>query len=644
MKTNLTFFEFDEQSLPSLELDLPPAEEFLLPPLPEFQPEEILLPPLPEPQPEEILLPPLPEPQPEEILLPPLPEPQTVEHLRPEPEISSEPSIPEESPRPTNLASGIRDVMLANDMGALLGQILGGALNRQQNINIRGLADLLGVMETRPEVLNSLRAALQAQLPDIPDERVLAEADTREIAECLLQVGQHVPFKPESLKYLRECASALSIPAEALKELLRSETASAGRTVDLSAMYAFLHSSNLQSPMTLRHLVMVLGNAIVADGVIHANEEPHVEAIRTAVQDAPGVLELFNKLLDRKKPMPLSPVDLPTDLAEQAFRCVVEIELCDYSLKPEEMAYIRETARLLNLSSEMSETVLDQKKRMVNRAFFLKLNKDLSTINQRLWLAGMMLKLLYFNNDKVSPRDIHYLKDALCLVKNETRRLATIRNEIKKLSLEQFTRKCFPHEKHIGFSANSRLDIIRYLLTLATTDREFDVAKIHVIQRIAAMMRFPAQALNQLIHNRLVFMLKDAHVLPTQPKAEPVPLKAEPVPLKAEPVPQTPEKSGNPSPASGKAQTGNKPLTSRFITVKASRKTGRKPELGLARFCSQCGKKVESHIMHHCVHCGAALDVFLANKMLLYAETKPADSSLAGKLPRVPVRLPSPKG
>ncbi len=179
------------------------------------------------------------------------------------------------------------------------------------------------------------------------------------------------------------------------------------------------------------------------------------------------------------------------------FKIILKVISTDLKLCDKEVAYVLQTARLLNLDQKKAKPIIDEAVEFMRFEYFLKLLDGLK-VEQREWLGSVIIKMIYADK-KVSSFERSYLNHITQLLDNDFNKL----QHMKKASGED----PLPDISNHAFATSPRKKVFRYLTEIALQGLEFEPHALKVGREAGKIMGLSPKEMDVVIKEVL-------HILP----------------------------------------------------------------------------------------------------------------------------------
>jgi len=240
---------------------------------------------------------------------------------------------------------------------------------------------------------------------------------------------------------------------------------------------------------TKEWIAKVIGGAVVADGIIQPEERVHLESLFDLLKNEPEAQLIIREVIKSKAPPAIETVEVTSEVAEEIFKCILEICASDHEIKPREIQYINEAAMALGIDTLRAHHFLNIALRKVKIEFFNKLSASIHG-EERIWLASVILKSIYADG-RVDSSEIPYLNDVYQLVGGNVELLEEIKKGAKSPSLTSLPK--------IFFEKDLATEILRYLLEITMGDQDIDAREVEMVRQISYLLRYDEEELEKLI-------------------------------------------------------------------------------------------------------------------------------------------------
>ncbi|MCP4749659.1 MAG: hypothetical protein GY866_02085 [Proteobacteria bacterium] len=411
--------------------------------------------------------------------------------------------------------------------------------------NRGGLGVVLQCFQDYPAIVPSLLELTRLQGSIEIDPIDLNSETAAAVFGRLLKICAAVnEVKPGNILFFREAGAALQLDSEKAKHLIQSEFA---RPLEIQSqirqLYKFLELSNqkLTNPFK-QWIAEVLCGAIIADGVIHPNEIPHLERFSKALNRPTIYSYIYETIRQKKTIASIKPMKIELPIARAILKSVVQICVSDNELHQDEFNYIQKVCRALSIESNKAQELVRILVSEIKRNTFKDLNEKIGLSEQRTWIAAVVFKILYADGHQdLSANEKSYLDDALILLDNDLDKIRVVESDALELPFDELSDVygnfgMIPAEKPSdGESIKQTLQmdstkkrsflwkfrdsacridketsdlIVKYLIEAAISDTDFNSHKVSVIQKVARQLNYNKNTMSELIQDKFNTFLR----------------------------------------------------------------------------------------------------------------------------------------
>ncbi|MBF0280650.1 MAG: TerB family tellurite resistance protein [SAR324 cluster bacterium] len=237
---------------------------------------------------------------------------------------------------------------------------------------------------------------------------------------------------------------------------------------------------------------LVIGYAVTADRIVQAKEIPSLITLIRIVREAPEISAILPDLLRSKRPVMDSTIEVPPEIAEKIFTCVLKICASDRKIQSEEYNFINQVGQTLKIKTSTIHQLVNSQIRNQNKAsFFRQLLRQLNK-EGRYWVSVVILKVI-LSDHRIDHRESHFLKDIYELLHRDSNLL-----EKAKLDAESTSLCDLPPVK---IDEDTSLSILKYLLEIQMNGKELESQELRMIRDIANLLGYPSEKFDNIIES-----------------------------------------------------------------------------------------------------------------------------------------------
>lgn len=264
-----------------------------------------------------------------------------------------------------------------------------------------------------------------------------------------------------------------------------------------------LHLQNLPMPSTLilptfpsglsqdvQHwIAQAIGGAMNADKKKTPQDPNLLAQITNDLGGGEDIRQIIESAIHTENTGMLSPIQLPDSLAKTIFRYLLVLCILDRNLATEEIHYINNIGKLLNIEAVEKRQIFKQTIFHEKERFFHQLMDQLSA-EERFWLAIMILKVIYAD-EQVHQKELPYFNNVVELLKDTGHSIKSVKQESTHQPIEAF--------QQIHLSEEASHWVLEYLLGIVMIDQDCTDEELDNIRKIAKLLQYNHEKLEELI-------------------------------------------------------------------------------------------------------------------------------------------------
>ncbi|MDX2471974.1 MAG: hypothetical protein QNL04_15495 [SAR324 cluster bacterium] len=237
--------------------------------------------------------------------------------------------------------------------------------------------------------------------------------------------------------------------------------------------------------------------AVIADGEMKEIQLKELGKYFDLMESADEPSKAAKETLMKVKPPYQDSLKVDDKKATGIFRIILKVISTDFVLCDKEVAFILQTARLLNLDQAKAKPIIDEIIEDMRFEYFLKLLESIKK-EQREWLSAVIIKMIYADK-KVTASERSYLNHITQLLDNDFNKL----QHMKKSSGSD----PLPDISEHAFATTPRKKVFRYLTEIALQGLEFEPQALKVGREAGNIMGLTPKEMDHITQEVL-------HILP----------------------------------------------------------------------------------------------------------------------------------